>query len=156
MFFVTPPESVSALLRGDYVRVAKNLIGPLTDLLVVARPVTGGDLDKLLIILVVALRTAEHPGLAPDDFEQALDGRLPIYRSLRTNVRSIAESTGLPRETVRRKVGQLVDAGWIARHGDDLSYTPEASRALTPVREALFELAGRLHAVVEAVTPSTR
>ena len=152
---MSPPESVSALLRSNYVPVAKNLIGPLVDLLVVARPVVGGDLDKLLIVMVVAQRTAEHPALNPSGLDAALAGRLATFPSLHTNVRSIAESTGLPRETVRRKVAQLVAAGWIARDGADLSYKPQASRALTPVREALFELAGRLHAVVETVSPRT-
>jgi hypothetical protein len=153
---MSPPESVSALLRANYVPVAKSLVGALVDLLVTARPVVGGDLDKLLIVMVVAQRTTQHPALDPGGLDDALSSRIEAYPSLYTNVRSIAESIGLPRETVRRKVAQLVDAGWIAREGDDLSYTPEASRALTPVREALFELAGRMHAVVESVTPPAR
>ena len=39
---MSPPESVSALLRANYVPVAKSLVGALVDLLVTARPVVGG------------------------------------------------------------------------------------------------------------------
>ena len=145
-----------ALLRGNYASVAKDLIAPLVDLLAVARPVFGGDLDKLLIVLVVALRTAEDPKIAEVRLEDVLSGRLPAYPSLRTNVRSIAESTGVPRETVRRKMADLVAAGWVARDGDDLSYTPEGSRGLTPVREAMLDLAARMHAAVAALDERER
>ena len=145
---MSAPESASALLRGNYASVAKDLIAPLVDLLALARSVFGGDLDKLLIVLVVALRTAEDPKVRAVRLEDVLSGRLKAYPSLRTNVRSIAESTGVPRETVRRKVADLVAAGWIARDGDDLSYTPQASRALSPVRDAMIDGAVRLHGTV--------
>ena len=147
---MSTPESASALLRGNYASVAKDLITPLVDLLALARTVFGGDLDKLLIVLVVALRTAQDPRIQDIRLEDALSGRLESYPSLRTNVRSIADSTGVPRETVRRKVAALVESGWVARSGDDLSYTPEASRALAPVREAMIEAAVRLHGTVAA------
>ena len=153
---MSAPESVSALLRGNYTSVAKDLIAPLVDLLSLARSVFGGDLDKLLIVMVVALRTAEDPKIAHISFEEALSGRLESYPSLKTNVRSIADSTGVPRETVRRKVSDLVAAGWIRREGDDLSYTPEGSRALGPVREAIIDAAVRLNAAVTALQERIR
>ena len=153
---MSTPESVSALLRGNYTSVAKELVGPMVDLLALARRVFGGDLDKLLIVLVVALRTAQDPKVADISFDDVLAGRVESYPSLRTNVRSIADSTGVPRETVRRKVADLVAVGWIARDGDDLSYTPEASRALTPIREAMIESAARLHATVLALDGQNR
>lgn len=147
-------RALADLLRGNYASVAKDLIAPMLDLLALARPVFGGDLDKLLIVLVVATRTAEHPQVAAMDFGDVLSGRIEALPSLLTNVRSIADSTGIPRETVRRKVADLVAAGWIARKGDQLSYTVEASRALAPVREALIDAAVRLHAVAAAVEAS--
>ena len=36
------------------------------------------------------------------------------------NALSIAEVTGIPRETVRRKLGKLLDLGWIERTTDDM------------------------------------
>ena len=153
---MSTPESVASLIRGNYSAVAKDLVAPFVDLLALARTVFGGDLDKLLIVLVVALRTAEDPKVGAVRLEDALSGRLEVYPSLRTNVRSIAESTGVPRETVRRKVADLVAVGWIRREGDDLSYTPEASRALTPVREAMIDAAVRLSGALRTLEQSDR
>jgi CRP-like cAMP-binding protein len=147
---------VSALLRGNYASAAKDIIAPLVDLLAVARAAFGGDLDKLLIVLVVALRTAEHPDVGDIDFEEVLSGKVTEYPSLRTNVRSIADSTGVPRETVRRKMADLVAAGWITRDGDDLSYTPAASRALEPVREAMIDATERLYGAVRSLKQASR
>lgn len=43
------------------------------------------------------------------------------------NAYSIAAATGLPRETVRRKIVRLVELGWITRHGNGhLFLTPRA------------------------------
>ena len=153
---MSPPESASALLRGNYASVAKELVAPLLDLLAISRPVFGGDLDKLLIILVVALRTAEDPKLSEALVADALSGRIQAFPSLLTNVRSIAESTGVPRETVRRKVVQLVEEGWIKREGDYLSYTPAAHRDLAPVRDAMIDAAVRFHALVQRLTAPER
>ncbi|HEX8570826.1 MAG TPA: hypothetical protein VF699_13030 [Caulobacteraceae bacterium] len=153
---MSTPESASALLRGNYASVAKDLIAPVVDLLGVARSAFGGDLDKLLIVLVVALRTAEDPKARELDFDDVLRGDLKEYPSLRTNVRSIAESTGVPRETVRRKIADLVAAGWVARDGDALSYTPEASRAVGPVRDAMIDAAVKLHGTVASLLERNR
>ena len=153
---MSTPESASALLRGNYASVAKDLIAPMVDLLGVARSAFGGDLDKLLIVLVVALRTAEDPKARDLNFDDVLSGELDVYPSLLTNVRSISDSTGVPRETVRRKVAELVAAGWIARDGDALSYTPQASRAVGPVRDALIDATVKLHGTVASLLERNR
>jgi hypothetical protein len=144
------PTSVSRLLHDNYTAISRDLVAPLVGLLALARQVCHGDLDKLLIVLLIALRSAEHRDVPDLDIEDILAGRVAVP-SLHTNVRSIADSTGIPRETVRRKVAELVAFGWVARDGDDLSYTAEGARALTPVREALLDRASRLHAAVAAL-----
>lgn len=42
---------------------------------------------------------------------------LPLER-VSVNASSIAEVTGIPRETVRRKLDRLVDRGWLLRNPD--------------------------------------
>jgi hypothetical protein len=148
-------ESASRLLRENYAPAAKFLIAPLVDFLCVGRRWFDGDLDRLLILMVVALRTAEAPKVEGLRLEDVLAGEVETYPSLLTNVRSIAESTGIPRETVRRKVRWLVAKGWLARSGDDISLTTLASRELTPVREAMLATAERLHGLVERVRSRT-
>lgn len=145
------PQQLLPLLRRRYPQLAKDLVAPLLDALSVGRATCDGDLDKLLILLVVAMRTAEDRRWADVDFDEALSGAVASYPSLTTNVRSIADSTGIPKETVRRKVAQLVASGWIHRAGNQLSLAPTASRMLTGFREQLLQLALRHHQAVCAV-----
>jgi hypothetical protein len=140
---ISMPESLVALLRRHYTLIAKDVLAPFVEVLAAGRGACGGDLDKLLIIMVVALRTAEHREIIDVEFEDVLSGAVERYPSLSTNVRSIADSTGIPKETVRRKVADLVEAGWIHRDGNRLALTPLASQMLTDVREPLLEMAVR-------------
>jgi DNA-binding transcriptional regulator YhcF (GntR family) len=143
-------ESAS-LLRDSYASVARFLLSPMVDFLAAGRTTFDGDLDRALIFLVVALRTVEHRKTQDLRLEDVLAGQVESYHSLLTNVRSIAESTGIPRETVRRKVAALVDKGWLEKRGDELTITPLATREITPFREAMLDVADRLHALVERV-----
>ena len=139
------------LMRQRYPQIAKDLIAPLLDVLATGRAACGGDLDKLLIVLVVAMRTFEHKGVETMDLADVLSGAVKSMPSLSTNVRSIAESTGIPKETVRRKVGALVAEGWIRREANSLSLAPLASQMLTEARELLLLMALRNHQTILAL-----
>ncbi|MDB5448779.1 MAG: hypothetical protein JWQ97_4096, partial [Phenylobacterium sp.] len=104
-----------------------------------------------LIVLVVAMRTVEHKDVETMDLEDVLSGAVETMPSLSTNVRSIADSTGIPKESVRRKVAALVADGWIRRDANSLSLAPHASRMLTGVREQILLLALRNHQVILAL-----
>lgn len=55
------------------------------------------------------------------------DGATPGAQLRPCNAYSIAAATGLPRETVRRKIARLVELGWILRHSNGhLFLTPRA------------------------------
>ena len=98
------------LVADNYPPIARSLLQPLLHLLSTSREACGGDVDKFLIMLVIAIRTTEHEGFATYSQAQLLSGEIPIFPTLGTNVRSVADSTGTPKETVRRKVGELVKA----------------------------------------------
>jgi len=132
----------------NYPVIAHDLLRPLLDLFSVAREICAGDSDKFLIMLVVANRTTEHKLFASYSQSQLLSGEVPVFPGLGTNVRSIAESIGAPRETVRRKVGELIIAGWIARQGTDLYFTATAYQQLAGARIAIEQLAVRNFEVV--------
>jgi CRP-like cAMP-binding protein len=108
-------EALLHLVADNYPAIARSLLRPLLNLLSVSREACGGDVEKFLIMLVVAVRTTEHERFATYSQSQLLSGEIPIFPTLGTNVQSVAESTGTPKETVRRKVGELVKAGWISR-----------------------------------------
>ncbi|WP_271145461.1 hypothetical protein [Brevundimonas sp. NIBR10] len=134
-------EELLHLVADRYPVIARGLLRPLLHLLGISREACGGDVDKFLIMLVIAIRTTEHEGFATYSQAQLLSGEVPIFPTLGTNVRSVAESTGTPKETVRRKVSELVEAGWISRQGNELRFTALAYQDLAGVRVAIEELA---------------
>ena len=142
---------VLRLVADHYPLIAHNLLRPLLDLYSTSREACGGDADKFLIMLVVAVRTTEHKGFATYSQAQLLSGEIPVFPSLGTNVRSIADSVGAPRETIRRKVGELVASGWIARQGRELRFTALAYQQLAGARIAIEQLAARNFEVVAAL-----
>ena len=54
------PTPVQSLLRENYGRIAKDLVTPVVDLLTEAHALFSGEIEKLHIMLLIALRTAEH------------------------------------------------------------------------------------------------
>jgi hypothetical protein len=148
-----PPDATARpgpeqLVATHYPAVATELLKPLLHLLSLSRDTCGGDVDKFLIMLVLALRTTEHPAFATLSQEHLLSGDQPVFPGLSTNVRSIAASLGLPRETVRRKVTELIETGWIWRERTALYFTATAYQQLVPVREAIELLAVRNFEVI--------
>jgi hypothetical protein len=136
---------VSDLLRQNYPLVAKDLLAPILDVLTTAHATFDGDIEKLILVLAVALRTAEHSQFSDIDMNKLLSGAIETIPSLTTNMRSVSDSTGIPKETARRKIRMLIDEGWILRTGNDLSLTPHGSQQFTPVRDAILKLAERYH-----------
>lgn len=114
--------------------MASDLLRPLLNVLTAARDVCDGDADKYLILLVLGMRMSEHPDFKALNHHQIMAGRPAILPSLGTNIRSIAASVGIPKETARRKLAELVDAGWLVRQGWDFRMTAACYAALEPVR----------------------
>lgn len=136
-------RSASDLLSQNYGLVAKDLFTPLLDVFGAARSAFDGDVEKAVVLLEVAVRTMQDPSMSHLDLKTVLSGTIENYPSLSTNMRSIADSSGIPKETVRRKVAALVDEGLILRRGNNLSLSTTATPALTPVRDAVLKLAAR-------------
>ena len=71
------------------------------------------------------------------------------------NAYSIAAATGLPRETVRRKIARLIEMGWIVRNGNGHLYLTESALAQfgallsSSALCELLETADRLRALIE-------
>jgi chromosome condensin MukBEF complex kleisin-like MukF subunit len=85
------------------------------------------DYDSIIILMAIVvigaeklLRTDLHPEL------QTLAQRLPQDRLSRVNFSSIAAATAINRETVRRKVNELQDAGMVLRDEEGIRVAPGA------------------------------
>jgi hypothetical protein len=110
-----------------------------TSLLIECRKRFDGDLDAMLILAIIGDRTlpAERVhGLSYDDFRS---GRRADVPQKVINVQSIADCSGIPRETVRRKVARLIERGWVEKKADGaLVVSEQAAVDLAPATQATF------------------
>lgn len=82
-------------------------------LLTVLRAHFDGDLDAMLVLLTISIGTER------DDWRDVLlEEWRPKGRTRPTNASSIAQATGVPRESVRRKLLAMQAKGWVTRGGD--------------------------------------
>lgn len=91
-----------------------------------------GDLELLLILACIAAKVQGEDWPA-----SLLHGEHQETRNIPTNALSIAHFTGIPRESVRRRIQKLEEKGWIARDGDgNWIPTTAAANDLRPATEA--------------------
>ncbi|MBY6199739.1 hypothetical protein KUV65_00055 [Maritalea mobilis] len=106
-------------------------LSAFTTLLINLRTCFDGDLDLMLVLAVIAERTR------PDEWHPEIFTYRQLTRDeaeggpLMINLQSIAEYSGIPRETVRRKINILVDKEWVVRDGNGmLSVSKQAATDL--------------------------
>jgi hypothetical protein len=118
-------------------------------LLCALRTQFGADIDKAIILGVIGQRMMRGPTTPNLNYHEVLRGAVPEYRGRFTNIESIAAASGIPRETVRRKIAELEAIGWINR-GDrgELLVTTAASEHLDGVTKLSMDL---LASVFEAI-----
>ena len=143
-------------LRNYYPEVAKDLLSPLLKFWTVTHETFAGDFEQFFILAMIAARSAEDPRFAKADISVLERETEVCIPTLGINVRSISESTGIPLETVRRKVQILCRKGWVSRNGNTLSYTPSAFAAMTPVREAMLATAMSYYRIVASLRARER
>lgn len=144
-------KDTKSLVADHYPQIARDLLRPLLYLFNHCLDTCDNDITKFMVMLVVALRTTMHRDFGTRTQEELLSGEIPVFPCLPVNGRSIAETLGLPKETIRRKVTELADAGWLVREHGRLYFTAAAYQQLAPVREHIEELAARYYEVVAAL-----
>jgi hypothetical protein len=136
------------MLEANYGKLAAPLVRSVLAICDVVQDQFEGDAERFHVLLVIGLRTWQHPKARPLRVSDVMSGEVDALPSLTTNVRSISDSTGIPRETVRRKVAALVEAGWVCRSGNKLSLTAKGSRETPAVRDAILKFAAEAYLVV--------
>jgi CRP-like cAMP-binding protein len=133
-------------LTSDYEAVQYVFVQFLTEHLSDCARAFGGDLAQVLVLATIG--------------QSMLHARTrvgPPVHGAETNASRIADVTGLPRETVRRKLARLADRGWMrqAERGTwELSVEDDVARARSDLEDldarGLRRLA-RLHADLEGL-----
>ena len=110
------------------------------ELLVLCRQAFGGDLDRMIILSIIGERSLPSERGSGISYDQFLAGRRGPGSPRPINIQSISECTGIPRETVRRKVAQLIESRWVGRDDAGLLFVlPQASRDLKPITEGTLQ-----------------
>ena len=109
-------------------------LAAFTKLLTGLRACFDGDLDLLLVLAVISERTR------PEEWNPEIYTYRHLTRddgagsALKINLQSVAEYSGIPRETVRRKVGILVRKGWVSR--DENGFLSVSGQAALDLEDA--------------------
>lgn len=149
--------------QGAFIRTNFSTVWPVhlvgfTHLLVQLRKRFDGDLDLALVLAVIGSRTETGrwtPELAElgqlTNRDDVTDKQLPI------NIQSVADYSGIPRETVRRKVALLQKKGWVTRGADGhLAVTRDAAPDLEGATgDTIAYLAAILKVLEEAQAKGT-
>ena len=110
--------------------------------------------DPETAVLLLAIAAINGEKLLREDLEhdrQDLRNPMPVDRLTRCNINSIAVATGINRETARRKVNALADAGIVVRNDDGsvnlrsgLSQQPELIQLVRMQLETLNRVSNEL------------
>lgn len=140
-------DQIECRFAANYARAQYHFVQFFTEHLVDATRTFGGDLQQVVILAVMGQRHIAA-SIAPGQPTQQ-----PPSRS--ANTTRIADVTGLPRETVRRKLLRLKACGWVRQTGNgewELIGPPEdpaARRDLQGIDQRGIARLARLHAALE-------
>ena len=91
-----------------------------------------GDIVAALVLGTVGQHNArrfydEVVANSPETYEELREASTNPERLRPCNTMSVSMSTGIPRETVRRKVQWLIQKGWLRQEGRDKLFVTEAA-----------------------------
>lgn len=128
-------------LRRHFGKMHALHVAALTRHLVACRRVCDGDLDLFLVLTIIGERTFTARN-APDDMthDDFLQRSVQSLQPEAINLQSIADYSGIPRETVRRKIQILEEKGWIIKDERNfITVTDTAKSDLSELTESIFK-----------------
>jgi len=110
------------------------------------------DYEAAIIFMTISNRNSEKVMADPKLREEygSYAKTIPLEHVLLVSRMGLARATGLPRETVRRKVSKLIEKGWVVelpgglRARPDLNRAPEYMSAIEPMAANLRRMFGQL------------
>lgn len=112
------------IIKQNFGKVWPVHVGNFVEHLIECRR-TIGDLDLVLVLAAIGDRTLSERRTDPKlSYFQILDGSANLSPE-DINIASLSDYTGIPRETVRRKTGELIARGWVERNEKGYFYTTQ-------------------------------
>lgn len=138
---------VEGLFRSDFIRFQALWVEEHLRLLQSLRKIFGNDLDKIIIVAMIGQQQLRDPAVQPSPYAPSTEGEPLGNRERFTNVESLASATGIPRESVRRKVNEMIADGWVERVGTrGLAVRPVAAVDMQPATLTAFDMLDKLFA----------
>lgn len=128
------------VLKENFGDIWPTHVDGFTELLITLRRQFRGDLDMMLVLAIIGSRTLPSRRARGMSYQDFADGTRLDPRPNPINLQSVAECSGIPRETVRRKVRELQALGWVDRRDDGVLVVNErAAKDLAPATEATMD-----------------
>ena len=146
------------VLRENHHEVTYILGRFMTDHLVRVYEAFGGDLTAAIVLGTIGQynyrRYYDEVASHDEGFQELVVRGDHLGRARPCNAMSVSESTGIPRETVRRKIAELVAKGWLNKVGrDGLVVTSMPARHFAKFDDETLghfcETAGKIRRVAE-------
>ncbi len=138
---------VEDLLRSDFNRFQGIWVEEHLRLMKALRSFFGNDMDKVMIMAAIGQQLLRDPALPKRAYAPALATISPGNPARFSNVDRLAAATGIPRESVRRKVNELIAIGWVERVGTRaLAVCPRAAVDMQPATLTEFDVLDRIFA----------
>ena len=137
------------LLR-DFGRIWPKHVASLTQFLIECRKHFDGDVDLFIVLCVIGDRTFSQRHV-PEGMDFNTWNATPVadVRSEEINIQSISDFSGIPRETVRRKLAALVEREWVIRDERGfITATDKAKHDLAPLTSSSLTYLARMKAVL--------
>ena len=101
----------------------------LMQLLIECRKYFEGDIDLFLVFCIIDERTHSVSHERPDlDFNVRNTSKTVDFQRRGISLNSLTHYSGIPRETVRRKIGFLIEKGWVVRVEGNLIVTTQRAK----------------------------
>ena len=142
-------------LRRNFGKAYALHVDALTRHLVECRRACDGDLDLFLVLTIIGERTFTHHK-APSTMSHAefVERSVETLEPAAINLQSIADYSGIPRETVRRKIETLVAKGWVRRDARRfMTVTDKAKDELFALTEGSIRYLREVEAALAASRP---
>ncbi|MFM7028211.1 MAG: helix-turn-helix domain-containing protein [Chakrabartia sp.] len=115
-------------LHHHFGQIHAESVAALCTYLIDCRQFFDGDLDLFLVLMIVGERTFAGRNAPDISLDQWATTPVDAVKHEAINLQSIADYSGIPRETVRRKLDWLVQRGWVARDGRRYFYATDRAK----------------------------
>jgi hypothetical protein len=144
-----PPHSaasgpIRALYETDFAAAQSVWVEAYLELLIAMRARFGSDLDAIILLSAIGQQMLADPGMPVMGEAELRSAPMRTWRYA-TNLDALSRATGIPRETVRRKINALAAEGLVARLPDQtVVIGPGAAQLLAPLTHTTITMLDRV------------